>query len=285
MAGSMNGLQGLQGLYAQVVSPVSLTAEERDQGTVSDPRHGTDHGGTYPWIDAPYQSAGNVMPSDGITGMEADPANTWVLSAGHVDPDQSPAMHSHAAPYPTLGPETSGNLQDGSAEWGHQSQRAAAHAIDLGSVAINTSQPGYGIEHGQWNQWLANSPGSTDLSPNVPAQLRGSGGSGRDSTQGFGWDNRFGFGAPHVQHNQAVDGVPYNHQWINSAERPFIVPRRGVQATFDGGDSPYGAQGDTHANQQLGPSQAAVMTNPTQYVQPAAPNVDPTYSGAWAWAY
>lgn len=277
------GLTGLRDLYSQVVRPIDVGAEDRDQGTVSDPRHGTDHGGTYPWIDAPYQSAGNVMPQQSPTGME-DMTSSWILTAGSVDPDQSPAMNSHAAPYPRMGPETSGNLQDGVAEWNHQAERQQGHLVDQGSVRINTSQPGFGIEHGEWHQSYSNNPGQTDLTRNVPDQLRGSGGSGRDSTQGFGWDNGYGFGAPHIQYNQAVDGVPYNRQWINSAERPFIVPRRGVQATFDGGDSPYGAAGDTHANQQLGPSQAAVMTNPTAYRQPAAPNVDPVYSGGWSWA-
>jgi len=280
------GLQALQDLYSQTVSPVSVTAEERDQGLPADPRHGTDHGGTYAYIDAPYQGFGNAQTIEafGYSGLEDPNAQWYSLGAGTVDPDQSPAMNGHAAPYPSMGPETSGNLQDPQAEWRHQAERSANHGVDLGSVAINTTMPGFGQEHGQWDFWYANNPGSTDLTSNVPDQLRGGPG-GRDSTQGYGIDNRFGFGAPHIQHNMAVDGVPYNHQWLNAAERPLITPRRGVQATFNGPDSPYGINGDTHTNQQLGPNQAAVMTNPTQYQQPAAPNVDAGYAaGSWAWA-
>lgn len=279
------GLAGLQSLYQQTVTPIDRHAQDLDQGTTADPRHGTDHGGTYAWVDVPYRAAGNVPPNYGLGGLEDGRMSAdWVLPAGSQDPDQSPAMNSHAAPYPRMGPESSGNLQDPDAEWREQASRMLMHAVDQGSVRQNTQYPGFGVEHEQWHHEDANNPGSTLLSRNVPAQLRG-GPAGRDSTQGFGIDNRYGFGAPHTHIHNAVDGVPYNRQWLNSVDRPFITPRRGVQATFDGVDSPYGAQGNTHTYMMLGPAQAAVMSNPTQYVQPAPPNVDPPrVPGAPVWA-
>jgi hypothetical protein len=289
--GATSGVQALQGLYAQVATRVSVPAEQADQGLPADPRHGTDQGGTYPWIDSPYQAAGNSpigLSEYAYTGLE-DPYGFWVSPAGRVDPDQSPAMHSHAAPYPPA--PSAGNIGDGAEQWAAQEIRAVGHGNDQGSVRINTSTPGFGEEHDTWHNQYHNDPGQTDLTPNVPAQLRG-GPAGRDSTQGFGTDNKYGFGAPHYQRYVSTgangeDGisVPGNYQWLNAAERPLIVPQRGLQATFDQGDSPYGTSGDTHGYMMLGPSQAAVMTNPTAYVQPAAPNVDPGYSGSWGWAW
>lgn len=281
----MPRLAGLQDLYRQVATPADVRAMEEDQGTVSDPRHGHDKGGTYPWIDTPHRAGGNVMPSTGTSGLEVgNPFSDWILPAGTVDPDQSPAMHSHAAPYPRMGPETSGNLQDPCAEWEQQRQRAAAHAVDQGSPRINTQTAGDGIEHDEWHVEYSNNPGQSALQGGVPAQLRGGPG-GHDVVQGYGGVNRYGFGAPHVQYRAAIGGVPFNRQWLNAAERPLIVPQRGVQATFDGGDSPYGAAGDTHRNQMLGPSGAAVMGNPTAYRQPSAPNVNAAYPDGWSWAY
>ena len=118
-------------------------------------------------------------------------------------------------------------------------------------------------------------------------------GSQQDTVQGGGGTNDYGYGQAHVQnYRQQTDGVPYNYQWLDAAERPFIPKGQATNMwgaqTLDGPDSPYGEMGDQtdYSAQTFAPAMVEGPATPYQ----APP--DPTMNTAgyaddgedvWAW--
>jgi hypothetical protein len=117
-------------------------------------------------------------------------------------------------------------------------------------------------------------------------------GSQTDAVQGGGDYNGYGYGHAHVQnYRQQVDGVPYNYQWLDAAERPFIPKGQATNMwgtqTLDGPDSPYGVMGDQtdYSAQTFAP--AMVEGPATPYQPPADPTMGTAYAddGEDEWAY
>ena len=261
-------LSGLTELYGHASDGLEGAGALASQGTTADPSHAIwgDAAGP-PWATGPY-------PSDGQTPYGPD----WLL-VGEPPPvaglETTPADRtpiSPAAPYPRLSPADS-QLRDGAAQWDAQAASALLHGADLGGPARITGDPAGHATPTHWDVHDPASPGATLLPP-VPAQIRGAG-TGTDEAQGYGVPNRFGFADGHLQYRAQSDPVPGNYQWLEPGERPFIIPRPAVQATFDGPDSPYGALGDTTGQMWQGTAGAAVESFPTAYAAPPDPTMLP----------
>ena len=117
-------------------------------------------------------------------------------------------------------------------------------------------------------------------------------GSQMDTEQGGGELNDYGYGQAHVQnYRQQTDGVPYNYQWLDAAERPFIPKGQATNTwgaqTLNGPDSPYGEMGDQtdYSEQTFMP--AMVEGAATPYQAPPDPVMATAYAddGEDEWAY
>lgn len=263
----MAPLAGLADLYGQSAAGRTGAGALESQGTVADAAHGQwgDSAG-YPQYAAPYPSTGqNPYAPDWAMIGDAPP----LAPVGDHPHDQTPI--SAAAPYPRTVPEDS-ELRNPDAQWRAQVESVDLHGVYLGGIYQNEA-PGGRETPTSWDQRYQVSDGSTELEQ-VPGQIRGAG-TGNDVAQGFGTANRFGFDAGHLQYLAQTDPVPGNFQWLEAGERPFIVPAAGVQATFSGPDSPYGALGDTTQDMHQGTDGAAVESYPTAYQAPPDPVVLP----------
>jgi hypothetical protein len=217
-------------------------------------------------------------------------------------PAAAPAggLSSHAGPYPRTWlqagrtrPETGTELDD---QWTEQEARRAVHEVD------------YGAGQTGWTTWqnldqparrdlYFTSQGSSKLAPDLPGQLRYSGGGGRqgtgarqhgdssDQVQGGGRPNGYGYGDAHGQnYRQQADPVPFNYQWLDASERPFTPKGQATNAalaqTFTGADNPYGAFGD-QTDYSGDTYQPAMVEGPaTAYAAPPDPVMSPGYADA-----
>lgn len=277
----MAGLAGLQGLSAQTVYPVPEENILSRSGGPADPRHGEIQAGAPPYLTGPYPAQAGSQGAYGPSGLEDPFMDSWALSEGTRDPDQSP--DGHAGPFPAPG---YGQVRDGAAEWGIQAEGMDAHAADFGTPAIVAANPqGLEFENATFDQRRFESEGTTvTAGMRVPGTILTGAGGGRDR-EVLGNGGNPHFSVAHVQRRDQVDGVPFNFQWMDASQRPFTVRQTGLKNSFDGPDSPYGAAGDETQNMMLGPDQAAVMTDATAYTAPAAPTVAPAApaSDSWAW--
>lgn len=202
---------------------------------------------------------------------------------------------NHAGPYPRtwtqagrLRPEPGTTLDDQLTE---QEARRITHEGGYGADRTGWTAPAE-PEFGRRDVYYQ-TQGETLLDPGVGGQLRyapgaGSGatnrrgggekpsGPGADHVQGGGQPNAYGYGDAHVQnYRQQTDGVPFNYQWLDASERPFIP--KGQQtvmyagATLDGPDSPYGAAGDQTDYHADTFAPAMVESPATPYAAPPDP--------------
>ena len=200
--------------------------------------------------------------------------------------DQTPT--SHESPYPTgvrqPDLETPGSYAaDADAK---RAQVKLLHGRDMGGVRKNVirSPAGREIEtHYTTDRYDA--PNETQLAPNVPGQLRGSGGHLKDTTQGYGQLNNLdefqrGHSIRRVQH----DGIPWDRS-IDYAPGHVFLGRHLHRTPPLTVDSPYGqVAGDTSTGQQV----MEVRGYPTPYQPPSIPTVQPTGVSSQAedvWAY
>lgn len=237
-------LQGLTDLYGQHAAGRTDAGALESQGTTADPSHGVWGDTSAPaWMTGPYPSHGQFAYEPDWVMVGEDPLIQPVGDRPHdLTPD------SHAAPYPRMR-YPGGELRNAEEQWADQEASWILHAEDQGGNWYNESPGGRAVPV-HWDQRLTVTEGSTILEP-VPGQLRG-GDIGQDVAQGYGTSERFGYGGGHVQYRQQTDPVPYNYQWLQAGERPFIVPQPHVQPTYDGPDSPYGPHGDTTSGMHLG---------------------------------
>jgi hypothetical protein len=181
---------------------------------------------------------------------------------GHVR-DQTP--RSHAAPWPR-GIETDDVVA------GEQSQ--ILHGVDLGgSTYLNDGPVPYPVEvESVYNL----SPNASDLSNQVPGQLRGL---STDVDQGYGQDNSGTFGYGHQQRREFHTDMPFDYTALYAGDRPFYGKHPVWTNRLDGDDSPYGLAGDNSVGMNLAPGPVGYST---PYEQPSNPTVAPVTGYAQA---
>ena len=213
----------------------------------------------------------------------------------HPEPSQSPEPTSSSTGPPPSRPATprrtpalkdSATFTTGTSSTTSRKHGGQCKGADLGGPQKVATDPQGNVQPQTWDYGSYVAAGTTQLVP-VPGQVKSSplGGSGNgknriDASQGFGQLGGYGSGDAHVQRRAGIDPVPGNWQWLNSSERPIMVPRRGYQASFDGPDSPYGALGDTSQDMQLGTSRTTVASSPTPYNDPPQPYTAPVTAAA-----
>jgi hypothetical protein len=277
----MAGLTGLKGLTNQTVYAVPEENILSRSGGPADPRHGQIQEGMPPYLTGPYPNTGG-QGAYGPSGLEDPFMDSWSLSVGVVDPDQSPI--THGGPFPSPGSGEPRNAED---QWSVQAQGMSAHAADFGTAELMQYNPqGSEYVNAEFHRAYAESEGTTKTEGmRIPPTILSGEGGGRDrEVLGNGGNPVFKVG--HIgQKRYQDDPVPFNSQWLDSAQRPFTVKMNGLKNTYDGPDSPYADAGDETQNMMQGPDQAAVMTDATPYVAPADPSVAPAYSAndSWAW--
>lgn len=243
-------------------------------------------------------------PATVVTGYAGRGQHRGYEAAGSA-PAEGP--ENHAGPYPRtwlqagrLRPEPGTELDD---QWTEQEARRITHEGGYGADRPGPTGPDEpefsrrDVYYQTQGSTLLQAPGN---------QLRyapgaGSGpamgqsrqtGSNNDQVQGGGQPNDYGYGDAHVQnYRQQTDGVPFNFNWLDASERPFIpkgqLTNMYMAQTLDGADSPYGAAGDQtdYSEQTFAP--AMVEGPATPYQAPPDPTMGTAYpddgEDEWAW--
>jgi hypothetical protein len=230
---------------------------------------------------------------------------------GYEETGTAPAegYSSHAAPYPRTWlqagrtrPEPGTLLDD---QWTEQEARRITHEGGYGAGRTGWTAPDEPEVHRRdvyytsQGSTLLEAPGTQlRYAPGAGSGPQGSkgaglaGGSGFDHAQGGGKPNDYGYGDAHVQnYRQQTDGVPFNYNWLDASERPFIP--KGQQTnmytgqTLDGPDSPYGVAGDQTDYHDATTGPAMVEGPATAYAAPPDPTLSQGYpdtgEDVWAW--
>jgi hypothetical protein len=197
--------------------------------------------------------------------------------------DRTPTAHD--SPYPRGILQQSWDTPDALADAGQQIR--SLHAADKGGPRAYTGSDPAGREvPSHYTTARYGAPNDTLLA-SVPGQLAGTGGTGKDTSQGFGQLNptndefRRGHSIRRVQH----DPVPFDYTNTHgSGIRPFMGRIPIAQARFDGPDSPYAQQGGIDGAQVMMRSGGA--TPPTAYTAPPDPEMlqmPPATTSPFAW--
>jgi hypothetical protein len=256
--------------------PRSINARIMSRGFHSPVAYGATGAGAldsqgHPVSSAHGQNVVTTAPSQVLAGFgpEAPPPpevdildGAFGLPGAMWEPDLTPLTHS--APVPGW----SGSYADAQALSEMHEKSAAIHAKDFGALARHTTLQG--VDEPTIDRWTSNEPGESVQSP-VSGQLRYMG--GRDDVQGYGLRNRYGFDAGHRDRIVATDPQPM--AFLDSAERPYIVPQAGVNATFVPTDSVQGPNPDG----QFHDAGDINSTPPSAYTPPAEPD---TFNGVVA---
>jgi hypothetical protein len=283
----MAPLAGLRPLASQTVYAIPEENILSRSGNIADPRHGENQSGNPPYLTGPYPNQAGTQGAYGPTGIEDPYLDNWSLAPGNPAADQDQSPHTHGGPFPSPGYGETRFGEGPAAQWTQQEANAAMHSADFGVGEMRQHNP-HGTEYvnATFYQEYAESEGTTKTEGmRTPmTQLTGAGG-GRDrEVLGNGGNPIFKVG--HIgQRRSQRDGVPYNDQWLDAAQRPFAVKTTGEKNTFDGTDSPYGAAGDETTGMMLSPDQAAVMSDATAYNPPADPSVATANADNTAWAW
>lgn len=240
-------LGGLTGLYGPEAPMGQEGRDPKEFGTQPDKRHAIPAQSSAPGRD--YHGTAYAPQIDHDDVVESTPAP----GAEYNDtPD------SHAAPYPA------GITHDPliAAE-----QLRELHGLDLGGTAqtytVGTPYDA-NVDAGRYD-----SP-NTNVQAPVPGQLK----AGTDDIgQGYGWDPNYGFALGRQFRRSYTDSIPIDRTGTVHGERPFWGAHPVLQQSFDGENSPYGEQGDTHNGMMLGPTPAGP---PTPYTQPPNPTMAAT---------
>jgi hypothetical protein len=209
---------------------------------------------------------------------------------------------NHAGPYPRTWlqagrtrPEPGTQVDD---QWTEQEARRVTHEGGYGAGLTGytaADEPQFGrrdVYYQTQGQTLLADPGQqlryapgAGSGPSSAKGNRDASSSQSDQAQGGGQPNAWGYGDAHVQnYRQQTDGVPFNFNWLDASERPFIP--KGQQTnmytgqTLDGPDSPYGAAGDQtdYHDATFGP--AMVEGPATPYAAPPDPTLGQGYPDA-----
>lgn len=246
-----------------------------------------------------------TVAADGYSGRGRRPASAGEEVAGGTAP--AAGYSTHAGPYPRtwtsagrLRPEPGTQLDD---QWTEQEARRITHEGGYGAEVTGYTGPDEPEVHRR-DVYYQTQGGSLLEAPGPQLRYapgagsgpnqgpKDNGGSGYDEVQGGGVPNAYGYGDAHVQnYRQQTDGVPFNYQWLDASERPFIP--KGQQTnmytgqTLDGPDSPYGAAGDQTDYHDAIWAPAMVEGPATPYAAPPDPTLSQGYgdSGEDVWAY
>lgn len=212
---------------------------------------------------------------------------------GHTAPPDG--YSTHAAPFPRTWtqagrtrPEPGTQLDD---QWTEQESRRITHEGGYGAdkPANRAGEPPVFGRRDFYYQ----TQGETLLDPDMSEQVRFAGdgpamgntarqhGPNSDHVQGGGHDNAYGYGQAHVMnYRQQTDGVPFNYNWLDASERPFIPKGQATNMwaaqTLDGPDSPYGAMGDQTDYHAAVWAPAMVEGPATPYAAPPDPTLNTT---------
>ncbi len=236
-------------------------------------------------------------PATRLTGYSGRGRHAGYEETGTA-PD--PGIASHAGPYPRswtqagrTRPEPGTELDD---QWTEQEARRVVHEVDYGA-----SRPGqagmYPPAVTRRDEYFT-SQGETLLTGSIPGQLRYQGGDASiggmaarqhsqqsDNVQGGGTSNAWGYGEAHFMgYRQQVDAVPFNYQWLDASERPFIPKGQATNMTagqtFTGPDNPYGESGD-QTDYSADTYQPAMVEGPASpYAAPPDPTMGQGYPDA-----
>lgn len=263
------------------------------------------------WPDEPWQDpyAEYASPADAVTygqyTWEVPPPMPWLYAQqgdGWVDPPSPPlgqgsfgttlppgtdpalAMApietgSHHAPWPATG------LEDGDPHLtpyavDKLAEMTAIHAHDTGQQQeyLDGPRPASPWEREDVNYLTA---GQTQLTPEVPDQLRGN--MGRDHTQGFQWDAMYGFNQGFVRLPSAHTDVAGNWVWLDPARRPVEIRPTGYRDWPVGEMSPF--TGQVPGTHGLGdPQGAVIIAAPPEYVAPPEPAVSAALADTATWS-
>jgi hypothetical protein len=248
-----------------------------------------------------------TVAADGYSGRGRRPASAGEEVAGGTAP--AAGYSTHAGPYPRtwtqagrMRPEPGTQLDD---QWTEQEARRITHEGGYGAEVTGWTGPDEPEVHRRDVYYTSQGhplrfdPGQLRLAPmgdSGPNAARGNrdaaDGALDDEVQGGGSPNGYGYGDAHVQnYRQQTDGVPFNFNWLDASERPFIP--KGQQTnmytgqTLDGPDSPYGTAGDQTDYHDAVYGPAMVEGAATPYAAPPDPTLGQGYpdSGEDVFAY
>jgi hypothetical protein len=291
----MPALSGLTGLYGDLDTAPAGTIDEGayqvyEQGT-PDPSHaktGDTSGQEWPaGYGEGYSGQGTYAENE--SGQLAEWATTAGIATFNDSPDEgaidkTPSSHGGQYPRPeadkisTIYPDTLAVVGQ---------QLRLLHGNDQGGVrAFTRNSPGGKEAPTDTTVDRYDAPNVNSLAKLTGAQRAtgypGMGGNGggqhlgtADVDQGYGELNSHPeFQAGHsiriVQH----DEFPFDHTGLGDAAEGSWYGKHplGTAQSFDGPDSPYGADGDTKRDQQ----RPEIRGFPTEYIQPAPPTVRST---------
>lgn len=235
-----------------------------------------------------------VTVSDGYAGKGRKPASPGQYTEGGTAPGEG--YSTHAGPYPRTWlqagrtrPETGTEIDD---QWTEQEARRITHEGGYGAQVTGYTSPmdpmdvhRRDVYYQSQGHPLRFDPGTlrrvpmADSGPNSAKGNRDmADGALDDEAMGAGVPNDYGYGDAHIQnYRQQTDGVPFNYQWLDASERPFVPKGQATNMwtgqTLDGPDSPYGAAGDQtdYHDATFGP--AMVEGPATAYAAPPDPTV------------
>ena len=210
---------------------------------------------------------------------------------------------THAGPYPrtflrsgALRPDE-GTLVDD--QWTEQESRRIVHEVDLGAGRTGWTAADEPQVHRR-DLYSTSSGGSLLQGAGSQLQHAPAGGASNalggandvvDTVQADGTLNDYGFGGSHNQnYRQQTDSVPFNFNWLDASERPFIpkgqATNMAMAQTLNGPDSPYGAAGDQTDYSAATFEPAMVQAPATAYQAPPDPTLAPAYDDTEdVWAY
>lgn len=276
----MAPLQGMSGLLRDPVD----TTQTMDEGVLeakanpTDPEHGVygssayGYGGTVP-TEPPY----GPFPSYDGWAFNPDYTEMDYKDTGLAD-DQTAQSHIAAWPRGIIQPDW--DNADAYALVGEQVE--ILHGRDMGGVKFQMfNSPGGHEEETHYTTDNYVAPNDNYLAPEIPGQVRGSGGYGggrggvgnaggsnADPTQGYGVLNTYEeFNAGHSIRRVQHDHMPWDYTNTHGEQDvPFFARHPVGQMPLDGPDSPYFEQG---SNTNLQVPWEGRIGDPTAYQQPA----------------
>jgi hypothetical protein len=264
VAGGLYDRVSARGFPSAVADGQTGAGALESQGSAAPPQDLTDSN-TAQYSTLPGFAPDHVAELGGFPLLEG----RWGMSGAGTNPDQTP--RTHAAPSPGW----AGSYDDPEL-WQVRENSVAIHAADFGALEPRITSPG-GLNQPEFDQWQANEPGESVQSP-ATGQLRAWG--GRDDLQGYSLRNRYGFDAGHRQ--RTTLSAPVINAFVDSAERPFIVPQAaGSFAPTDAvqGPDPVGyMRGAENLNAT---PQSGYAPPPDAEVAPAGPAAGGAASAGW----
>lgn len=265
----LNALAGLQGF----TNPTPEATPEEIHGGPVNPAHGLqgEVAQPYSWENeamgifphGPYGPDAGIITFTGVPALPAGVLNQDPTS------DKTP-YRTHAAPWPkgnetSVGPDAIARQLEQSAQiHGVKTDAGKAFLYDPTMVAVQD----------QWTQIWDVDAGQSNLSTDVPAQLKGAtaGWGTRSREQSFARQNEYGFDSHHFHRRFATGTIPGNYMWMRPGGRAMVKSLPGPARPPIGTYSPFAGQDLSKAFNTEG----AILNDPaTEYQAPPTPYVAP----------